>query len=66
MSAWIDQMFKASAANGGVVRRARRDVVRYSSVQTLITEAKKRGFHVVETGGQLVVLCHTGVLKVHC
>ena len=66
MSAWVDQMFQAQAANGGVVRRARSDVDRYASLEEIIDEARKRGFHVVETGDQVVVLCHQGQIAVHC
>lgn len=66
MSAWSDQIFQAAAANGGVVRRSRADVNQYSSLQEIIEEAQERGFHVIETGGQVVILCHRGQLVVHC
>jgi hypothetical protein len=33
---------------------------------TLVGEARHRGFHVIETGDQIVILCNGGVLKVHC
>lgn len=66
MSAWSDQIFQATAANGGVVRRSRADVNQYSSLQEIIIEAQQRCFHVIETGGQVVVLCHPGQLVVHC
>ena len=67
MSAWIDQIFEvASAANGNVVRRARVDVEKYASVTELLEEVQKRGFHLIETGDQLVILCNTGALIVHC
>ncbi len=67
MSAWLDQIFQAdAAANGGVVRRSRADVDEYSSLGDLIDEARKRGFHVIETGGQVVILCHSGELLIHC
>ncbi|MGE1613540.1 hypothetical protein [Pseudomonas monteilii] len=67
MSAWVDQVFaSASAQNGGVVRRSRATVDEYSSLAEIIQEATDRGFHVVETGDQVVILCHTGAIQVHC
>lgn len=66
MSAWIDQMFAAQAANGGVVRRSRADVNKYASLAEAIAEAQAKGFHVIETGDQVVVLCHPGQLVIHC
>lgn len=65
MGAWVDQMFQAAAANGGVVRRARADVDKYASLAEVIAEAKTKGFHVIETGGQVVVLCHAGQMVIH-
>ena len=66
MSAWVDQMFQAQAANGGVVRRARADVNRYASLEEIVDEARMRAFHVIETGDQVVILCHPGQLVIHC
>jgi hypothetical protein len=63
---WQDQWFSATAtSNGGVVRRSRADVDSYSSLEDVITEAKQKGWHVIETGGQVVVLCHQGTLLIH-
>jgi len=67
MSAWLDQVFQADQANnGGVVRRSVDDVLKHSSRNELVTEARQRGFHVVETGDQFVIICNTGELKIHC
>ncbi len=67
MSAWIDQIFNAdAAAQGGVVRRKRDDVEKYASLGELVQEAKDRGFHVIETGGQVVIFCHEGEMVIHC
>ncbi len=64
---WVDDIFgAAAAANGGVVRRSLESVHRYSSVQEVVDAALARGFHVIETGDQLVVLCHTGGMTVLC
>ena len=66
MSAWVEQFFQASSAsNGDVIRRAKSDVEQYSSLQEVVDEAEKHGFHVVETGDQIVVLCHQGTLHIH-
>ena len=65
MSAWLDQVFAAGQANrGGVVRRSVATVRRYSSEAELIAEAKRRGFHVIKTGDQYVILCHQGRLDI--
>lgn len=66
MNAWLNQMFDAAAANGGIVRRARSDVDRYASLEEVVGEAQKREFHVIETGGQVVVLCHPGQVILLC
>ena len=66
-SAWVNQIFSAQQAqSGGVVRRNISDVERYASLDEVVEEAVARGFHVVETGDQLVILCHTGALHIHC
>ena len=66
MSVWIDQIFEAAAANGNVVRRSKADVEKYASFDTLLEEVKTRQYHLIETGDQCVVLCHTGALTIHC
>lgn len=64
---WIDQIFEAQQADaGGIVRRSRRDVERLASFEMLLTEVKRRGFHLIETGDQFVVFCHEGAMKIHC
>jgi hypothetical protein len=66
-SAWLEQVFDAQQAQvGGVVRRALRDVERFSSMAELVDEARRRRFHVIETGDQVVILCHEGELAIHC
>jgi hypothetical protein len=64
---WVDDIFAAAAANnGGVVRRSLASVNQYASVDEVVEGALQRGFHVIETGDQLVVLCHTGGMTVLC
>jgi hypothetical protein len=67
MSTWLDQIFDADAANnGGIVRRNRQDVNKNCGRDALIEEVKERGFHLIETGNQYVIFCHTGALRIHC
>jgi hypothetical protein len=67
MSAWVDQVFRAGQANaGGVVRRSISDVERLVGLDEFVEECRRRHFHVIETGDQLVVLCHEGSMVIHC
>lgn len=67
MGAWLDQVFQAGQVDrGGVVRRSVHDVEQYTSLTEVVWEAKRRNFHVIETGDQIVILCHEGSLVIHC
>ncbi|MBA3877817.1 MAG: N-(5'-phosphoribosyl)anthranilate isomerase [Anaerolinea sp.] len=71
MNQWMRDIFDANQANnGGVVRRATRNVATFGAsgggLAGLVAEARRQGFHVIETGDQIVILCNSGVLKVHC
>lgn len=67
MSEWIDQIFDAASANNGnVVRRNRSDVEKYASIGELVQEVRSRGFHLLETGEQLVILCNQGEFQIYC
>lgn len=60
-------MFQAGQATaGGVVRRARRDVDNNGGMDALLGHAREQRWHVIETGDQVVVLCHDGDLRIHC
>lgn len=62
---WIAMVFSAqSVARGGVVRRSAAWVEREVGRDRFVAEVKKRGYHLVETGGQLIVICNAGGLKV--
>ena len=64
---WIDSIFAAKAARtGGVVRRSARWVEREIGRKRFESEVRVRGFHMIECGGQLVVICNAGGLKVIC
>ena len=54
------------ATSHGVVRRATRSVEQYASIEEVVAVARDKGFHVIETGDQIVVLCHEGSLIIHC
>jgi hypothetical protein len=64
---WINLVFKADAAGkGGVVRRNVTWVEREVGRHRLIIEVKRRGYHMVESGGQFVIFCNSGAVKVIC
>jgi hypothetical protein len=51
---WCNAIFTAKAVEkGGVIRRAVRDV-------------ERRGYHLIEVGGQFVVICNEGRMTVIC
>jgi hypothetical protein len=41
-------------------------VKKYASFKDLKHEVKRRGFHLLRTGDQYVILCHTGELRIIC
>ena len=64
---WINQIFRAQAVrNGGVVRRKIANVAKYASAQDLEAEVKRRGFHMVVSGDQYVILCNAGEFHLVC
>ena len=64
---WCTALFGAkSAARGGIVRRAVRDVEHEIGRDAFYSEVRRRGFHLVECGDQFIVICNDGQLKVHC
>jgi len=66
--AWIAQIFGAqNANNGGVVRRSVADVKQFGGgLKRLKAEVRQRGFHLIRTGDQYVILCHKGDVRVIC
>lgn len=64
---WIAQIFSAKAAlNGGVIRRSIAWVEAEIGRRALIQEVQRRGFHMIETGGQFVIICNRGGIRVIC
>jgi hypothetical protein len=65
--AWLDDLFAAKAVGkAGIVRRAVRDVEREVGRAALVFEVRRRGFHLIECGGQFIVICNTGQLQIVC
>lgn len=66
-SDWLDQLFRAkSVRSGGVIRRKISDVEREIGRDLLELEVRRRGFHMIESGNQLVILCSSEPLRVIC
>ena len=64
---WLDMVFSSkSARSGGVVRRNVRWVEREIGRETLIAEVQSRGFHMIETGCQFIIICNRGGLSMIC
>jgi hypothetical protein len=61
---WMGQVFQArSAAAGGVVRRSVKDVEREVGREAFVEAVRQRGFHLIECGGQFIVICNSGHLR---
>lgn len=66
-TAWVTAVFTAkSVQDGGVIRRSVRSVEREIGREAFEAEIKRRGFHAIEIGGQYIVLCNTGHMRVVC
>lgn len=60
-------MFAAKVAvNGGVIRRAIRDVDRDIGRAAFELEVRRRGFHLIECDKQYIVICNAGRINVIC
>lgn len=65
MASWIDQMFSAQQVRGGgVVRRSIHDINRYASLEEVLQRVDDEGWHVVQIGDQVIVLCNTGDMRI--
>lgn len=54
---WVDQVFAARQARGGVVRRAVPWVEREIGRDRFVQEVRARGFHLLRAGDQFIVIC---------
>ena len=62
---WIEQVFSSKAArNGAVIRRSTRWVDREIGRTRFKTEVRRRGFHLIRTADQFVVICHNGPIEI--
>ncbi|PWK62409.1 N-(5'-phosphoribosyl)anthranilate isomerase [Roseicyclus mahoneyensis] len=62
---WIDQVFSAKTVRfGGVVRRSLHWVEAEVGRATFEAEVRRRGWHLVECNGQLVVFCTARPIQV--
>lgn len=63
--AWIDQMFRTQAARkGSVVRRSQAWVAREVGRPAFEAEIRRRGYHLIETADQFIVVCHNGPIRI--
>ncbi len=61
---WIQQIFSAKAVErGAVVRRSVAIVEREIGRERLLKEVERRGYHVIECGGQFVIICNSGQIR---
>ena len=62
---WIAQLFATkSARSGGIVRRKIDWVDREIGRARFEAEARRRGFHCIEAGRQLIVVCTPDPIKI--
>ncbi|MBT0956751.1 N-(5'-phosphoribosyl)anthranilate isomerase [Alphaproteobacteria bacterium KMM 3653] len=62
---WIDHLFSAVAAQkGGVVRRSVAWVEREVGLERFKEEVRLRGFRLLQSGGQFIIICNRTPLKV--
>lgn len=65
--AWCANVFAAKTADrGGVIRRSVRDVDREVGRDNFLREVRRRGFHLIECGGQYIVICNAGNMQILC
>lgn len=64
---WLAAVFDAKVCGkGGVLRRAVRDVNREVGREAFTAEVRRRGWHLVESGGQYIVICNQGDIRILC
>ena len=62
-AAWVDLVFGAKAAQGGVVRRAIGWVATEVGHDRFADEVRRRGFHLLITQTQYIVICNSGPVR---
>ncbi len=64
---WLREIFSAQAVRrGGVVRRSVRWVEQEIGTDALVSEVRRRGFHMLEAGGQYLIICNPGQFRIIC
>lgn len=64
---WMQRLFDAKAARqGGVVRRSTRDVELVVGRAAFEAEIRRRGYHAIQNGDQIVVFCNNEPIRVLC
>lgn len=64
---WMQQIFDVkSARQGGVVRRKLRDIERNVGFARFEAELRRRGYHAIRNGGQVVIFCNNLPLHQIC
>ena len=64
---WLATVFGAKATHrGGILRRAIRDVDREVGRDAFIEAVRLREWHLIESGGQYIVLCNKGEFRIVC
>lgn len=61
---WLARIFAAKAAEGQVIRRNIAWVDREIGRARFEAEVRRRGFHLLQTADQLIVICHSGPIHV--
>ena len=61
--AWINLVFSAKAAHGGVVRRAVGWVATEVGHDRFIAEVRRRGYHLLVTQTQYIIVCNSGPVR---
>ena len=56
---WLHCIFASKQVQkGGVIRRSARDVERFCGMQAFQAEITRRGYQVIENGGQFIIICN--------
>ncbi|MBC2835432.1 N-(5'-phosphoribosyl)anthranilate isomerase [Gemmobacter straminiformis] len=59
---WIRLIFSAKAADGHVIRRNVDWIDREVGRDRFLREVRARGFHLIQTSDQFIVVCHSGAI----
>jgi len=65
---WVDQIFGADieSKEGGGLRRSKKSVHKLASFGQLLEQVKERGYHLISTRDQYVIVCNSDAVKLHC